>query len=145
MNWGYKITFLYLGFVAMILVLVVSSASQKFHLVSEDYYSDELAYQNKIDQLENARNLAQPLQVSYAMMPQEVRLTFPQSNQDVQGTITFYRPSDAKMDQNLTIAPKEDGVQLLDVSTFAKGLWKLQVQWRSEGQEFFQEETLVLR
>ena len=46
MSWGYKIMFLYLGFVAMILTLVVMSMQQDIHLVSENYYEKE---QNFVD------------------------------------------------------------------------------------------------
>ena len=42
MNFGVKITVLYLSFVALILTLVFMSFSQKVELVSKDYYAQEI-------------------------------------------------------------------------------------------------------
>jgi len=39
MNWGYKILFVYIAFVAGILAMVFGSSSQKVDLVTPDYYA----------------------------------------------------------------------------------------------------------
>ena len=62
MSWGWKITILYLGFVGMILTFVIASTQQDFHLVSEDYYAEEIAYQTRIDQTAAAQSLRDPLE-----------------------------------------------------------------------------------
>jgi len=41
MNWGLKITLLYVGFVAMILTLVFKASGEKVDLVTKDYYAQE--------------------------------------------------------------------------------------------------------
>ena len=50
MNWGYKILMVYVIFIAGILLLVFKSSSQNQDLVTEDYYEQELKYQQKIDE-----------------------------------------------------------------------------------------------
>ena len=50
MNWGFKILMLYAAFVGMIIFLVFRTAHENIDLVTEDYYQQELAFQNKIDQ-----------------------------------------------------------------------------------------------
>jgi hypothetical protein len=57
MNFGVKITALYLGFVALILTLVFMSFGQKVELVSKDYYAQEIAFQDKINSINNERSL----------------------------------------------------------------------------------------
>ena len=49
MNWGYKILFVYIAFIAGILLMVFKSSTQKRDLVTADYYAKELKYQERID------------------------------------------------------------------------------------------------
>ena len=61
MNWGYKILFVYIAFVAGILAMVFGSSSQKVDLVTPDYYAKELKYQDKIDELGRVAALSAPV------------------------------------------------------------------------------------
>ncbi len=76
MNWGYKILFVYLFFIAGILVLVYKSSSQKVDLVTKDYYQKELKYEQKIDEAERAQSLSSPLQ--YEVNHNKVSIYFPE-------------------------------------------------------------------
>ena len=57
LSWGYKIAFVYIIFVAGIGFLVFKASSQKFDLVTKDYYDQELKYQEVIDQAANTAML----------------------------------------------------------------------------------------
>jgi hypothetical protein len=54
LSWGYKIMFVYIAFVAGMGFLVFKASSQKFDLVTKDYYDQELKYQQVIDQAANS-------------------------------------------------------------------------------------------
>ncbi len=58
MNFGSKITVLYLSFVGLILTLVFMCFGQKVELVSKDYYAQELKFQDKIDAINNEKGLS---------------------------------------------------------------------------------------
>ena len=60
-NWGYKIVLVYSVFVAGILYLVVQSSRQQMDLVTDDYYAQEIRYQEKIDQSKRASALSEPI------------------------------------------------------------------------------------
>jgi hypothetical protein len=53
MNWGYKIAITFILFGALIIFMVVKSFQQNIDLVTDDYYQEELKYQQQIDKLEN--------------------------------------------------------------------------------------------
>ena len=53
MNWGWKITLLYISFAAGILTLVFLSINQKIDLVDKNYYERELVHQSRLDQQKN--------------------------------------------------------------------------------------------
>ncbi len=57
MNWGWKITILYIFFAAGILTLVFLSISQKIDLVDKNYYEKELVHQSRLDQQANYASL----------------------------------------------------------------------------------------
>jgi FixH len=54
LNWGNKLAILFVAFATLMGVLVYKSINTKYHLVSKDYYKDELAYQQIIDASKNA-------------------------------------------------------------------------------------------
>ena len=60
-SWGKRIAILYIGFVALIGVMIALSMGQKVELVSEDYYDKELVFQNKIDEMNNANALSEKI------------------------------------------------------------------------------------
>ena len=45
MNWGNKITLVFIGFVILVITMVIFSMKQEFHMVEENYYEEEIAYQ----------------------------------------------------------------------------------------------------
>jgi len=103
MSWGLKITFLYGGFVALILTLVVLSSRQHFDLVSKDYYADEIAYQKVIDADKNSTTLSSA--IAATVTAENVTITFPAelNNKSLGGIIHFYSPVNAAWDRELPL------------------------------------------
>ena len=63
-NWGYKILFVYILFVSGIMFLVFQSSKQKIDLVTEDYYEQEIKYQERIEQMKRANALSEKVRVN---------------------------------------------------------------------------------
>jgi len=93
MNWGIKITILYIGFVILISSLVFISATNKSELVAKDYYAQELKYQDRIDALNNEKHLQ--ISIEHEIRPNAIILTYSQSetNKTFSGEILFFRPA----------------------------------------------------
>ena len=53
-NWGHKILGIYFVFITGIAFMVVMSSRQKIDLVTPDYYAEEIKFQEKIDEKNNA-------------------------------------------------------------------------------------------
>ncbi|MBL0356996.1 MAG: FixH family protein [Chitinophagaceae bacterium] len=98
MNWGYKILFVYLAFVAGIVVMVFKSSSQKIDLVTEDYYAKELKYQDRIDAINRSNALSAP--VKYEVVNQQMIISFPKefAEKKISVTVVLYCPSDDRKD-----------------------------------------------
>jgi hypothetical protein len=145
MNWGYKIALVYGGFAAFMVSMVVLCVRQKdIHLVSPDYYKEEIAYQHQIDDLTNARQLKERMQCRYVAQQQLLQLHFPASA-DRTGEILFFRPSDARKDLKIAILTDTQGNQAIPVDRLDKGLWKVKIRWQASQKEYFEEQTLVIQ
>jgi len=144
MSWGYKITFLYLGFVAMILTMVVMSIRQDIDLVTENYYEKEQDYMVQVQNSLNSTSLDIPLQIDYQSKDKALQFQFPKEFSAIEGTIQFYRPSDAKKDFQVEIEMDSNYLQLMDVRELTAGLWKIKVNWSADGRAFFDEKEVVI-
>ena len=143
MSWGWKITILYSGFVIMILTFVIASTQQEFHLVTEDYYAEEIAYQNRIDRTKAALALSDPMAIRLVAQDGVIEIDYPDEQRTPAGEIHLYRPDNARHDQKIAIAPDADHRQRLSLQGLKPGLWKVQVTWQANGQEFYKEQVVV--
>lgn len=144
MNWGVKIFILYTAFVLLTLSMVFFTMNQEIFLVEKDYYKQEIAYQEQIDKMHNAKALSIPLIILFDSTASSLTLSYPpQQLQDgINGTIHFFRPSDAGLDCTYAISPDSAGRQSFSLLEFAKGRWHVKVHWESAGTSYFDQETI---
>lgn len=127
-------------FVAFMLGMVALAVSQDFDLVADDYYEQEIAYQDRIDQLTNAS--AEGIEVTYASDGERYLFTFP--SQATQVKVCFFRPSDDALDHcasNFAVA------QPITVARakLAAGRYLLKLEWTGNGKKYFQEDNIIVR
>ncbi len=146
MNWGWKIVIVYSAFAIMTLAIAFYFMGQKVDLVAEDYYKQEIAYQDQIDKMSNSSALAQPIDLEYDRQTSLVKIAFPNqvNGSQIQGTIHFYRPSNADEDVHFEIQPDSLGQQHISVGALTKGLWKVKIVWTSAEMEYYDEKVITL-
>ena len=142
-NWGVGITALYLGFVAMILLLVSMSIGQKIDLVTEHYYEEEVGFQDKIDKKGRSAALTEP--VKWEVTGKHLSIVFPGNVQqaDLTGEIKLYCPSNDKNDRKFKIAPREH-TQIIPVGNIPEGTYHLQIDWKNKEQTYWTEDVIVI-
>ena len=140
-SWGVKITILYTSFVLFMSTMVYMCTKQHFDLVSNDYYAQELKYQQVIDGTNNVKDLMQAVVIDQE--GSSVNIKLPTDNNSFQkGEILFYRPSSSLSDitvpvtANTTQVPKE---KLL------AGLYKVKINWTAGNLHFYDEQSLVIK
>jgi hypothetical protein len=139
LNWGHKLALAYIGFVAFMVGLVVLAFQQKFDLVAEDYYDQEIAYQNRINQMDKAREKSYV--VAFAQNGDQMAVTFPTVASAVK--LHFFRPSDEKLDLKQEAA-RVDSVLTFPMNTLTAGKYLTKVEWQSDGETYYQENTFVV-
>ena len=141
LSWGYKIMFVYIAFVAGMGFLVFKASSQKFDLVTKDYYDQELKYQQVIDQAANSSRLSAP--VTIERNEGELKISFPDEMKNKKKLVDFYLyyAADAKKDFRKSFELNENElVQALPVGM--KGMYELKLSWESEGVKYYFEQKL---
>ncbi|RYC68982.1 FixH family protein [Spirosoma sordidisoli] len=138
MNWGKAIVLVFIVFAGFIGTMVFRMSRQRIDLVRDDYYQDEIAYQQHIDRLARTAHLKQGpvLQIDPARQQLDLRLP----SGWTQGQLTFYRPADRAQDRTITLSP---GQQTISTADLGSGRWRAQVSWSAGGQTFYHEQSFT--
>jgi len=142
-NWGTGIVIAMALFIVFILSFVYKTiAIDKYehHLVSEDYYKDELYYQEEIDKLNNASKLSENITLSNSS--QGITIQFPE-NLDfnkIKGTIYFLRRSNYKLDFDKEIK-LNDHFTIIPDSLLVSGKWIIKIDWQYNDEKYLLKES----
>ncbi|MBK9328222.1 MAG: FixH family protein [Sphingobacteriales bacterium] len=141
MNWGYRIMLVYIAFVLAMLGMVYVSSRQTNEMQDENYYVKELAYQQVIDGKNNLQQLDEELSLTDSADMVKIRIPAAAAQNITDGKIYFLRPSDEKKDLHLALKPDAEGIQLIPGSLLSKGLYTVQLSWKSNNQLFYSEQS----
>ncbi len=144
MNWGNRLILVFVFFGGMISYMVYRCMNTPVNLVSDQYYKDELAYQQVIDGAKQANALAGTVQL--ALVPAGIRVDIPREmrGKTVKGTIFFYCPSDAASDRRFSLSTDSAGEQEIGKGTVPSGHYTVKVSWETGGVNYFKEQPFVI-
>ena len=140
--WPFGIVLTFVIFIAGMATAVTIAATHRDHLVSENYYEQELRYQSQIDGAALAEKSGAKIvfdavagKVSFALPPTQLA-------QPVSGRIELYRASAPELDHEIRLMPDSEGAQAIDVSKLAAGPWLVRIRWNAGGQGYFLEKKI---
>ena len=144
-NWGTGIVLAFVAFITFILYFVIrmnTDSRANINLVTEDYYQAELGFQNKIDAEHRANNLAE--KVIFQKTGEGLNIVFPagKETQSLKGTVSFYRPSNKKIDFEMPLTLTDSQMIVPDKRLLA-GRWDVTVFWTVNGEDYIQKKRLT--
>lgn len=144
LNWGTSIVIAMVLFIIFILQFVYRTlAVDKYNheLVSDDYYKDELYYQQELDKLNNAAQLPQNISIEH--VKDGLLVTFPSSMDiaKISGKVYFQRPSKQKLDFNKDIQ-LTDSTMLIKDERLVSGKWNVKIDWKYGEKEYLLKESM---
>lgn len=143
-NWGTGIALVYIGFAIGMGTLVYLCVRQNIELVRDDYYTQEIHYQQRIDQKANTVALTQRLEINYDRRNALVTMDFPMELTNTSTVaLHLYRPDNGTLDKAMTQA-LHDNVATVSTKGLKAGLWHLEMSWSCDGKDYFQETVLNL-
>lgn len=144
MSWGNKILIVFISFAGLISYMVYRCTQVPVSLVSKEYYKDELAYQQIIDESHNANELGN--KIKFSQDDQFLTIAFPKEIQksSIEGEIIFYCPSDDRKDLKWRLELNGDGEQFFDLKKFFPGRYTAKIRWVSGGIKYYQERPVTI-
>lgn len=144
-NWGTGLVIgmlLFMGFIMYFVITMTTDDSYSHDLVTEEYYKKELYYQEEIDAQTNYQALGD--KITGKRTEEGWLLQFPSDvDQNAQGTIKLYRPSNEGLDSELELKLDESGQQLIPGSRLVDGIWELNIQWAQDDRSYLYKESIV--
>jgi hypothetical protein len=143
-NWGTGIAAAYLLFAASTLGFVVFALNRPVDLVSADYYEQSLVHDGRQAATARAAALGTGLRVETDAPAAALVFALPlDAAAGARGTITFYRPSDARADRVVAMTLDAGGRQRVPLGGLARGRWLVRLAWTAAGKAYFHEEALI--
>ena len=144
MNFGNKLLLVFAVFAVLMSYMVYRCFSVPVDLVSNEYYKDEIAYQQVIDGTKNYNTLQGKATVKESASDVVIQLPAEMKSHSVKGTALFYCPSNMDNDRHITLATDADGKQSIDVKKFSKGNYTVKIDWQDATTHFYTEKQLTI-
>lgn len=142
-NWGTGIVISLVLFAAMLTYYMIRGAQNPSDLVTEDYYEQEIKYQDRIDYTANANALG-ALQITKNVSSISIRFPEGFNSAAATGKIHFYKPNNAKIDFDIALKIDENNSQEISTTQVIKGQWVLKTLMQSGGKNYYWENKIVL-
>ncbi len=137
MNWGKGITLLIIGFVVFMSTMVYKAVQQDFYLVTENYYTEGIHYDEVQTKIENVKALDS--KISYTQKNGKININMPTEIKG--GTVHFFRPSNGTLDFKIAIPAKEF---VVDKTKMKIGKWIMKFSWTDGIKEYYFEESISI-
>lgn len=143
-NWGTGIAITLFLFAGLMGFMVYKATQQRFDLVSETYYEDEIAYQQIIDQKTNASTLKGKAQIQ--LKEDGVFLLLPEELEGKKKTLTtlMYFEQDARKDFNWEENNITSNLLEIPFATMDTGKWIAKIKLHCEGVDYYFEPQIIL-
>lgn len=141
MDWGKGIVLVLITFGILMGTLVTICVRQDdLHLVVQNYYEEEVKYQEHIDRVINTHLLEYEILVFDSQL-KIVDLHLPVG---AKGTLHFFRPSDARLDKKMEVNITDSNANSIDVKELKAGYWKVKLTWSESGKDYYQEKNITI-
>ncbi|GAA3786373.1 MULTISPECIES: FixH family protein [Corallibacter] len=144
-NWGTGIVLAFIGFIGFILYFVITMSTNKEYnhdLVTEDYYKQELEFQNDINKQKNAKDLSK--NISWTKNQDGLIIEFPENldAKKISGKVFLYRPSNKQLDFETPISLSKNHLLIPD-KRLLDGRWNIKVDWKYNGNLYLFKDEII--
>lgn len=144
-SWGTAIVLAMISFIAFIMFFVITmSTDDKYShdLVVEEYYKNELTFENQLDKTRNASKLSE--NINLKKTPEGLVVTFPQelTASNITGNVFLYRPSNKQLDSEIPLSLSSHQL-LVPERSLIGGRWNIIIDWEYQGDKFYFKEDII--
>lgn len=142
-NWGTGIALTLVIFAGLMGFMVNKAMQQDFDLVSENYYAEEIDYQNIINQKRNALNLEGKASISAT--EEAVYLNLPKDFEDKTKTFTTLMYCEQEADNDFTFEHTQTTANQFEIpfTLISEGKWIAKVKLNCDGVDYYFDPEIV--
>ena len=146
-NWGTSIVIAFALFMTFILYFVVKVQTDSKYdneLVVEEYYKHDAHFGDEMIRIQNAHDLVQKPIITAAT--EGIKIVFPDTftPQKIKGKVSLYRPSNKKLDFEITIS-LSNSTLLIPKLSLVDGRWDINIEWQYENKPYLTKETVYIK
>ncbi len=144
-NWGTGIFIFVVLFMVFILSLVYKCSKQQVDLVSEQYYDNEIKYQQHMNRESNSLGLKNDIQIEQSEFGLSVYYPKDLDRNLLSGKIELFKPDDAQKDLLVNVVPDEENTQKISKQLLSKGWWIIKINWSENRTLYYFEDKVLLK
>lgn len=144
-NWGTGIVIALGLFISYILFMVFTMMSAHTDVVEEDYYAQQIGYQETKEAKENGLEIVDSM--SFQQMSESVDIIFPETinvNEIVSGNVHFYRAENASLDRKFELNPALGNIQKTPLKHLEKGSYIIKLWWETSSRKYLVEKKITI-
>ncbi len=141
------IAIIYGVFIVILVGFAIFSSFNTVELVTNDYYRQELAYQQQIERMKRSKRLPQPVSWHYDHELESLIFQFPDylRPDQIKGRFHFFRPSDSMQDRFEPIYADSNNRQYFSTQDLSRGFWRIKIVWTYDMREYYDELAVFIQ
>lgn len=137
-HWGHGVILALFVFIIFILSFVYKATFLKEYnhpLVSEDYYKDDMIYQQEVERIENVRKLEKPIELN--VLENGLTINFPEffDGTKVKGILKLQKVDDEKKDFQIETKLIANSLHV-PIEQLSKGIYNIKIIWHYDGKDY---------
>lgn len=135
-HWGKGIALTIAILCGGIIFIVYKASTYNYDMVIDQYYEEELKFNDQARAIKNAAALSAPLKIE--QVNDYIIIEFPPecANKDIKGKLQLYRASDATKDIMIPLVFTSGNIITIPLSQTIKGNYNVIAQWIMDGKEY---------
>lgn len=133
-TWGHGVIIALVAFMSFILTLIFIYARmpETFDLVTEDYYEEEIKFQDEIDAYKAADALKDSVTIKVDEMGVTIKFPKEFNNANTKGTLQIYHPSKKMLDIKKDLQLNEDNAMIVPSKVLSPAIYTFKIKWRRD-------------
>ena len=142
-SWPIGLVVFFVLFIGSLVFILLKSREYDNSLVVDDYYNQDIKYQQHYDKLKNSESMKDKVNYSIDSQKQTLNIHFPEG-ENKHGTIQMYNPLSKTLDKSFEFNIQTDTIFEIPLVGLKMGKWKLKMDWEQDNIPYFIERDLVL-
>lgn len=144
LNWGNALLIFFICYVSFLIFILAKSTQVDHSLVVENYYNQDIHYQEKYDKVNNRNLLKDDVKITYQPIGQIINFDFGSVQNVEEIDVQMYRASDVNSDFKKNIKVDQLNSYDLNLPELKNGKWTLKLEWKDNIRSYYKEEDIYI-